>query len=37
MIPKMFKILIEDQTQSANSEIPAVELGNFQSRENLNV
>jgi hypothetical protein len=35
MILKMFKIFIEDQ--SANSEIPAVELGNFQSRENLNV
>jgi hypothetical protein len=29
MILKMFKI--------ANSEIPAVELGSFQSRENLNV
>jgi hypothetical protein len=35
MILKMFKIFIEDQ--SANSEIPVVELGNFQSRENLNV
>jgi hypothetical protein len=35
MILKMFKIFIEDQ--SANLETPAVELGNFQSRENLNV
>jgi hypothetical protein len=37
MILKMVKIFIEDKTQSANSEIPAVELGNFQSIENLNV
>jgi hypothetical protein len=32
MIPKRIK-----KTQSGNSEIPAVELGSFQSRENLNV
>jgi hypothetical protein len=37
MILKMFKIFIEDKTQRSNSQIPAVELGNFQSRENLNV
>jgi hypothetical protein len=37
MIPQRIKIFIEDKTQIGNSEIPAVELGSFQSRENLNV